>query len=239
MKTRQALAVTALAVPALMLSTTTASAAPGTSSHAPGKSTGASTSKGTEVYRSHLMPLNDSGATGRVMLHLRGNELTVRIKARGLLPNAVHAQHIHGEGNSECPPMSAAGDDGVLTTPEGVPFYGGIAASLTVTGDTSPAAGLAIELMPVADDRGRIDYRRTITLPDDVAEDLQDYQIVQHGADLNSSGEYDFGPGSSSLDPGLPLEATVPANCGTIERLGKGHGHGNGNGHGHGHGHGH
>jgi Cu/Zn superoxide dismutase len=86
------------------------------------------------------MELNDSGASGRVMMHLRGNELTVRIKARGLLPGHVHAQHIHGEGNSECPTRKAAGDDGVLSA-DGLPFYGPIATSLTTSGDTSPRPG--------------------------------------------------------------------------------------------------
>jgi hypothetical protein len=171
------------------------------------------------------MELNRSGATGTAHLRLRGDELTVHIKARGLVPNLVHAQHIHGIGNSECPPMSAAGSDGLLTTAEGLPFYGPIVQSLTVRGDTSPAAGLTIEIMPVADDKGRIDYRRTITLPQEVASDLDAFQIVQHGIDVNGNGAYDFSAGASELDPSLPQEATAPANCGTIDHVGHGHSH--------------
>jgi hypothetical protein len=160
-----------------------------------------------------------------VKLHLRGDQLTIRIKARGLTPNAVHAQHIHGEGSSECPPPSAAGADGVLNVVEGAPFYGPIVTSLTTAGDTSPAAGLNVEIMPVADAKGRIDYRRTLTLPADVSQDLEDYQVVQHGVDLNGSGGYDFGPGPSELNAAFPLEATVPANCGTIDHVGNHHSH--------------
>ncbi len=178
------------------------------------------------MFRTQLMELNDSGATGKVQMQLRGNELTIRIKARGLLPNTPHAQHIHGEGNSECPTMKAdVNRDGVLNTLEGLPFYGPIVTSLTVKGDTSPAAALDLEIMPVADDKGRIDYRRTITLPEDVAENLEDFQIVQHGVDLNGNGMYDFGPGESELNPAFPLEGTVPANCGTISEAGDGSGH--------------
>lgn len=209
----------ALALPALLLPATAASAAPPADRGAEARGAGAS--QGTQVYRAHLNELNDSGATGRALLLLRGNELTVHIKARGLLPNAPHAQHIHGEGQSVCPPMSAAGDDGVLTVVEGAVFYGGIVASLTVTNGTSPAQALDLEIMPVADDQGRIDYRRTFTLPDDVAEDLEDYQIVQHGVDLDGSGAYD-GDRESSVAPGVPLEVTAPANCGTIERVSQG-----------------
>ena len=224
MNRRIAVALTALAVPAALLPATAATAAPG--GH------GGDSGKGTQVYRSMLMELNDSGATGKAMLRLDGNELTIRIKARGLVPNQVHAQHIHGEGNRECPPMSAAGTDGLLSVLEGVPFYGPIVTSLTTSGDTSPAAGLSLEIMPVADDRGRIDYRRTITLPADVSTDLEDYQIVQHGIDVNGNGMYDFSAGESDIAPGAPFEATAPANCGTIEQVG-GHGHGHAHGHSH------
>ena len=208
MKRTHALAAAALALPAVVATGTAATAAP----------TGMTADRGmgTSVYRAHLTELNDSGAHGTAMLRLRGDELTIRVKARGLLPNAVHAQHIHGKGNSECPPAGAGGDDGVLTTLEGLPFYGAIVASLTTSGDTSPAAALDIEIMPVADAKGRIDYSRTFTLPQGVAEDITDFQVVQHGVDLNGSGGYDFGPGASELNPAFPLEATAPANCGTI-----------------------
>lgn len=216
MNRRIALAVTALAIPAALLPATAATASPGD------KGDGGT---GTQVYRSMLMELNDSGATGKAVLRLDGNQLTIRIKARGLVPNQVHAQHIHGEGSSECPPVSAEGADGLLSVLEGVPFYGPIVTSLTTSGDTSPAAGLSLEIMPVADDRGRIDYRRTLTLPADVSTDLEDYQIVQHGIDVNGNGMYDFSAGESDIAPGAPFEATAPANCGTIEHAGHGHSH--------------
>jgi hypothetical protein len=171
----------------------------------------------TKVFRADLKSLNDSGASGVADLRLRGNVLDVHIRASGLVPNRVHAQHIHGVGNSDCPPPRAAGADGVLSTADGLPFYGPIVMSLTTSGDTSPAAGLTIELMPVADASGCIDYRRTIQLPDAVAADLSAFQIVQHGVDFNENGEYDFSAGPSELDPSLPQEATAPADCGTID----------------------
>ena len=177
----------------------------------------------TRVYRAKMNSLNGSGATGVAKLRLQGDQLDIRIDARGLLPNSVHAQHIHGVGNSECPPPSAAGPDGILTTADGLPFYGPIAVSLTNSGDTSPAAGLAIPIMPVADANGEIHYRRTITLPADVAADLGSFQIVQHGIDVNDNGVYDFGAGPSELDPALPQEATAPADCGTIDPIGHHH----------------
>jgi hypothetical protein len=177
----------------------------------------------TTVYRVDLKSLNHSGAHGVAKLRLTGDQLDIRIDAEGLLPNSVHAQHIHGIGNSECPPPSAAGADGILSTVDGLPFYGPIVTSLTTHGDTSPAAGLTIEIMPVADATGEIHYRRTITLPHDVADNLAAFQIVQHGVDFNTNGAYDFGAGASELDPNLPQEATAPADCGTIDPVAHSH----------------
>ena len=226
MNRRTALALSALAVPAVLLPATTASASSGSDHGSKAEHTSMDEhGHGAQVYRSTLMQLNDSGATGRVVMRLKGDDLTVRIKARGLVPNQPHAQHIHGKGSSECPTMSAAGADGLLSVLEGVPFYGPIVKSLTVSGDTSPKAALTIELMPVADEKGRIDYRRTIDLPDDVSKHLEDYQIVQHGIDVNHNGMYDFSAGPSEIAPAFPFEATAPANCGTIERVGHSHSH--------------
>ncbi len=179
----------------------------------------------TMVYRAKLKSLNNSGAHGVAKLRLTGDQLDIRIDASGLLPNSVHAQHIHGVGTSECPPPSAAGPDGILSTADGLPFYGGIVTSLTTRGDTSPAAGLTIAIMPVADADGEIHYRRTITLPHNVAANLGAFQIVQHGVDFNHNGAYDFAAGPSELDASLPQEATAPADCGTIDPVAKHHHH--------------
>ncbi len=78
-------------------------------------------------YFADLVPLNDSGVTGRVDLELRDGGLDVRLFATGLVPDELHIQHIHGfpDGrDAVVPPPSAAGDDGVLTIADGLPFYG-------------------------------------------------------------------------------------------------------------------
>ncbi len=65
----------------------------------------------------------------------------------------------------------------------------------------------------------RITYSRTFAVPGDVASNLCNFAIVQHGIDVNGNGEYDAAAGPSDLDPSLPQEATAPANCGTIEPM--------------------
>ncbi len=105
-----------------------------------------------------------------------------------------------------------------MNTTEGEPSYGPILTSFTTEGDTSPESGLAVDRFPVANEDGTLTYGRTFGVPSNVADRLEDFAVVQHGVDLNGNGVYDFeAAGASDLDPNLPQEATVPANCGTIE----------------------
>ena len=175
------------------------------------------------TLKANLAPLNNSGASGTATLSLSGTDLTIDVDSKGLSPELPHAQHIHGKDQaiSECPTLNAETDkdgDGLLNTAEGLPAYGPIQVSLTTTGDTSPSSGLAVDRFPVASKKGGVvDYSRTFTIPGKVAAQLADFHIVQHGIDLNGNGEYDFeAAGASELDPSLPQEATIPANCGPI-----------------------
>lgn len=139
--------------------------------------------------------------------------------AAGELP---HAMHLHGEaqaGDEGCPAPAAAGRDGVVTTLDGLPSYGGILASLTTSGDTSPASAVDLDRFPVASGSGRLCYRRTFTT--DVHALAGRVQVVVHGIDFDDNGTYAFGEGcfasrGSSLDPAIPLEATVPVLCAGI-----------------------
>ena len=164
-----------------------------------------------------------SNASGRVSIAVRGDQVTVAVRATGLSPKLVHAQHIHGVGQNRCPKAGARDDrvdDGLIDTVEGLPAYGPIAVSLTTKGDTSADSGLAVNRFPVANAAGILVYVRTFTVgvdfPEEVADNLAAHHIVMHGIDVNNNGAYDFGAGPSSLTSDLPLEATVPANCGVI-----------------------
>jgi hypothetical protein len=91
---------------------------------------------------------------------------------------------------------------------------------LTTTGDTSPDSALAVNRFPVANSVGFMGYNRNIAVPDSVRKNLGKFAIVQHGVDLNHNGRYDFeSAGASELDPSLPQEATIPANCGVINPI--------------------
>ncbi len=73
----------------------------------------------------------------------------------------------------------------------------------------------------MANSGGFLRYERTFSVRRNVASNLGKKAIVQHGVDLNHNGRYDFkAAGRSELDPSLPQEATIPANCGVINPVG-------------------
>jgi hypothetical protein len=174
-----------------------------------------------DMFQADLDPLNNSGASGTANLALEGDQLTTDIASEGLAPGLPHAQHIHGleQAISECPTiLNDQNGDNLVNTTEGEPSYGPILTSLTTEGDTSPESALAVDRFPVANEDGTLTYGRTFGVPTNVADRLGEFAIVQHGVDLNGNGVYDEeAAGPSDLDPSLPQEATIPANCGVIE----------------------
>jgi hypothetical protein len=127
-----------------------------------------------------------------------------------------HVQHIHINAAGTCPSASADknGDD-VVSTTEGAPFYGAIGTTLSVSGDTSPAAGTNVKIAPSG---GSYNYSRTITLDSATLSSIKDGKavIVVHGLDPSTlSAQAQAEP--SDLVPSLPLAATSPALCGPLQ----------------------
>ena len=174
-------------------------------------------------FSADLDELNDSGAHGTATVKIQDGTLHAKVRVRGAVPTAPHAQHIHfgEEARNECPTLfDDENGDGRLSTVDGLPAYGPIRVSFTTTGDTSPASGLAVSRFPVANQKGFYNYNRAgIPLSEDLAGDIRDEEavVVVHGVDYNGNGVYDFeGAGASELDPSLPAEATDPAACGVL-----------------------
>jgi hypothetical protein len=170
----------------------------------------------------NLAPVAGNGVngSGTAMVQVTGNTITVTMAAMGLLPDNPHAAHIHfgADARHECPSISEdTNKDGHLTTTEGAPAYGPIVVSLTKTGDTSPASGLAVDRFDTAKG-GKISYERgSIQVSSEVADAISKGQsvVVIHGVDYNHDGKYS-GDAKSDLDPSLPTEATDPALCGAL-----------------------
>ena len=172
--------------------------------------------------------VNEVGGSGAAMVQISGTTLSFTLAAEGLLDGAPHAAHIHfGQtARHECPTASdntAAALQGEntpdehLTTTEGAPAYGEIVVSLTKTGDTSPASGLAVDRFAA---EGKFEYSRgDVQVSEDVAQAILAGQsvVVVHGVDHDGDGKYSPGDrGVSDLDPALPGEATDPALCGVL-----------------------
>jgi hypothetical protein len=154
---------------------------------------------------------------------LNGNSGTVNVSWTGLPAKFgggayPHVQHIHIAGQGQCPTTAAdTNNDGVISTTEGGPAYGGIGTTLSTKGDTSPAAGVNIKIAPAGSSTS---YHRTIQLdPKTVASLKADTAvIVVHGDDpatLSAKAQKE----KSDLVPSLPLAATSPALCGAVHAM--------------------
>jgi hypothetical protein len=171
-------------------------------------------------YQAQLGAINGSSASGSVMIHLSGDQATVTEKVSGLAATFSgapypHVQHIHIGAKGQCPTMAADTDkDGVISTTEGGPSYGAIGATLSTSGDTSPAAGTTLTVAPSG---ASYSYNRTFTLDPATLQSLKagTAVVVVHGLDpatLPAAAQSK----PSDLVPSLPLAATSPALCGTL-----------------------
>lgn len=178
---------------------------------------------GSTTYTARLapVPLNGAdGASGTYTIMVNGNEAQITGQVSGLaatFQNAPypHVQHIHGGALGACP--AAARDsngDMVLSTAEGQPDYGGIQTTLSVSGDTTPAAGTNVQIAPSG---ASFNYSRTITLDEATMTSLKNGKavIVVHGLDPAKAAPAATSS-ASELVPSLPLAATSPALCGVV-----------------------
>lgn len=122
---------------------------------------GGSKGKQVKMYKVQLNPLNNSGVTGTATVMMSANgDFEVIGDVMGLAPGMVHPQHIHGfvmenmaDQDAVCPPPSAAGDDGLLTLEDGLPFYGPVLIPLD-----DNLVPLTAQNYPVATSAGTIAY---------------------------------------------------------------------------------
>ena len=224
-----AAATTGMIGGSLLLGIPAASAAPDTAK-AKGKA------GKTVALEANLTGLNFSGVIGTATATVKNQKIeNISVTATGLKPDAPHAIHIHfgEEARQECPTMAEATNtrfDGTprLNTADGLPAYGPIVVSLTTTGDTTPASGLALARFPVSKG-GMLSYSRDKIEFTDVADvgtaksiadgiRAGEGVLVVHGNDYNSNGRYDVeAAGNSELDPSLPAEGTDPTACGVLK----------------------
>jgi hypothetical protein len=174
-------------------------------------------------YQATLNPLNHATGSGMATITLNGSSATITESWTGLAGTFSgapypHVQHIHIGAAGACPgPSADKNADGVVSTTEGAGAYGGIGATLSTTGDTSPAAGTDIKIAPAG---SSTDYSRTIQLDSKTVSALKNDTavIVVHGLDPATLSKKAQGE-KSDLVPSLPLAATSPALCGAVHAM--------------------
>jgi hypothetical protein len=174
-------------------------------------------------YQATLNPLNHSTGSGTAMITLNGSTATVTESWMGLASQFggapyPHVQHIHIGAMGTCPgPSADKNGDGVVSTTEGASAYGAIGTTLSVKGDTSPAAGTNIKIAPAG---SSTDYKRTIQLDSKTVASIKNGTavIVVHGLDPTTLSKKAQGE-KSDLVPSLPLAATSPALCGALNAM--------------------
>ncbi|GAA1865390.1 hypothetical protein [Brevibacterium marinum] len=175
------------------------------------------------TYQADLGEINDSGASGDIMITLKGDQAMVTEHVEGLAETFMdgpypHVQHIHvkADGSAECPTPSAdENGDGIVNTPEGGAAYGEVSTTLTDSGDTSADAAVDVDHAGIKG--GSATYERTIDLDDKTKDAIKDGRatVVVHGLDPADQST-DVQDAKSPLDDSLPQAATAPALCGTL-----------------------
>ncbi len=208
---------------------------------------GVASASTSTTYQATLAPvaLNTpvGAASGQFTLTLNGDQATITETVSGLgttlptdaatldslgIPAAFagkpfpHVQHIHIDGNGQCPTSSADADhNGVISIPEGVPAYGQIGTTLSVSGSTAASAGDDVTIAPGG---GSFTYQRTITLDQATLASIKANTavIVVHGLNPTNAPKASLTddnqdkitlPGENKL---VKLVATAPALCGAL-----------------------
>ena len=172
------------------------------------------------TYQTSLDPLNGSSGSGMAMITVNGDQADIKMSWTGLPETFMdaaypHVQHIHIGAKGSCPtPAADKNGDGIVDTVEGQPSYGDIGTTLSIKGDTSPAAATDLKVAPGG---ASLDYNRTITLSQDTIDSLASGTgvIVVHGLDPSTLSKK-AANAKSNLVPSLPLAATSPALCGVL-----------------------
>ena len=161
-----------------------------------------------ETHQTYEIPR----ASGWAKLKVTGDDVSVKIKVRGVAPGITHAQHIHA--GRACPaPATDPNNDGVLDVIEGLPAYGPILVNLD-SDLSSNAAGM----FPMANAYGRYTYsakgsKAHIEAEIQQALRLGTRHVVIHGVDPTTPL-----PTTVQSLPGLPAHATLPVACGELVR---------------------
>ncbi len=199
---------------------------------------------GLHVYVTEFTALNNSGVHAHALLVLdkEAQALTVHIRAEGLEPGQVHAQHIHGfadDKDAKTPTIAQDDDlDGLVELMEGLETYGPIQLNLTLNPEDSAHdhgteghdhTGQA--MFPTADANGVLRYTETFRFdrsdPNaqaifDGITPLEAKEIVLHGLTLREGQGRDAPGVMDEADGTAGYKGVLPVASGELHEVGFG-----------------
>jgi hypothetical protein len=184
------------------------------------------------TYRAELSSLNaeaiGSGASGEAIFTISGDQLTIKVIAKGVPPNMEHLQHFHGfstgNGTSRCPTSrDDKNGDGIIDMVETEPVAG-----TTMVPFQDDPVGMAIvnDTYPKAGPDGSYSYEKTVSLKAQEAAfakkfpgqrlDFARRVVFLHGVPPGTK----LPASVASLDH-IPAQVTLPIACGPIKKVAK------------------
>ena len=190
---------------------------------------------GLHVYVTEFTALNNSGVHAHALLVLdkEAQALTVHIRAEGLEPGQVHAQHIHGFANdmdAKTPTIAQDDDlDGLVELLEGLQTYGPVQLNLTTEpGAPEQLTGMTGIAFPTADADGKIRYTETFRFdlsdPDqkmvfDNITPLENKELVLHGLTLREGQGRDAPGVMDEADGTAGYKGVLPVASGELHEV--------------------
>lgn len=184
---------------------------------------------GTEAYVAKIKEINPQltkdDVSGEAIFIVADGQLSITLVVKGVAPNLMHLQHIHGfisGGAGTFPPSTAdTNGDGIIDLIETHKYTGktlipfnGAPIDLEIKSDSYPVAnkdGLLTYQMTVPLDKLEAAIKKQYGI-DKLA--LEDRVIFIHGVP-----EGEKLPDSVQSLPGVPAYITVPIACGVIKAL--------------------
>ena len=190
---------------------------------------------GIRVYATEFTALNNSGVHAHALLFLdKGAQtLTVHIRADGMEPGQVHAQHIHGfadDTDAKTPTIRQDDDlDGLVELLEGLQTYGPIQLNLTTEpGDREQLTGMTGITFPTADANGVLRYTETFRFdrgdPNaqaifEAITPLENKELVLHGLTLREGQGRDAPGVMDEADGTAGYKGVLPVASGELHEV--------------------
>ena len=194
--------------------------------------------EGLHVYVTEFTALNNSGVHAHALLVLdkEAQALTVHIRAEGLEPGQVHAQHIHGfadDTDAKTPTILQDDDgDGFVELMEGLETYGPVQLNLTTEpGAPEQLTGMTGIAFPTADANGVLRYTEAFRFDHgdpnaqaifDGITPLEAKEIVLHGLTLREGQGRDAPDVMDEADGTAGYKGILPVASGELHEVGFG-----------------